>query len=99
VLDFLLRFFGRDTTASKKIAKERLRLVLVHDRAGVSPHLLEALKNDLINVISEYLDIDTAGLEVNFTQENDSVALVANIPILRVKRTIKTEPETALSEQ
>jgi len=99
VLDFLLRFFGRDTTASKKIAKERLRLVLVHDRAGVSPHLLEALKNDLINVISEYLDIDTAGLEVNFTQENDSVALVANIPILRVKRTIKTGPETALNER
>jgi cell division topological specificity factor len=96
VLEFLLRFFGRDITASKKVAKERLRLVLVHDRAGVSPHLLEALKNDLINVISEYLDIDTTGLEVSLNHENDSVALVANIPILRVKRTFKTSPETAV---
>ncbi|MBE3572599.1 MAG: cell division topological specificity factor MinE [Moorella humiferrea] len=95
MLEFLLRFFGRETTSSKKIAKERLRLVLVHDRAGVSPHLLEALKNDLIKVISEYMDIDTAGLEVSLNQENDSVALVANIPILRVKRTFKTGTETA----
>lgn len=96
MLEFLLRFFGRDTTSSKKIAKERLRLVLVHDRAGVSPHLLEALKNDLISVISEYLDIDTTGLEVSFTQDNDSVALVANIPIIRVKRTFKAGQETAI---
>nr|WP_277999042.1 cell division topological specificity factor MinE [Moorella sulfitireducens] len=92
----MLRIFGRDTTASKKVAKERLRLVLVHDRAGVSPHLLEALKNDLISVISEYLDIDTQGLEVTLSHENDSVALVANIPILRVKRTFKTGAETSV---
>lgn len=57
--------------------------------------MLEALKNDLIKVISEYMDIDTAGLEVSLNQENDSVALVANIPILRVKRTFKTGTETA----
>lgn len=95
MLEFLLRFFGRDN-ASKKVAKERLRLVLVHDRIGVSPQLVEALKNDLINVISEYLDIDRANLEVNLTQEDDSVALVANIPILRVKRTTKISQETAI---
>ncbi|MDK2821009.1 MAG: cell division topological specificity factor [Clostridia bacterium] len=87
MLEFLLRFFGRETS-SRKVAKERLRLVLVHDRVGVSPSLLEALKNDLIKVISEYLDIDNTGLEVNFNQENDSVALVANIPILSVKRSV-----------
>lgn len=95
MLEFLLRFFGRDN-ASKKVAKERLRLVLVHDRIGVSPHLLEALKNDLINVISEYLDIDDTGLEVNFTQEDNSVALVANIPILKVKRATKISEERAI---
>jgi len=95
VLEFLLRFFGRDNS-SKKVAKERLRLVLVHDRIGVSPQLVEALKNDLINVISEYLDIDSTGLEINLTQEDDSVALVANIPILRVKRTTKISHETVI---
>lgn len=95
MLEFLLRFFGRETMNSKKVAKERLRLVLVHDRAGVSPHLLEALKNDLIKVISEYLDIDTEGLEVSLTHDNDAVALVANIPILRVKRNFKSIQEPA----
>jgi len=95
VLEFLMRFFGRDS-ASKKVAKERLRLVLVHDRVGVSPHLLESLKNDLINVISEYLDIDSTGLEVSLTQENNSVALVANIPILKVKRTVTSEEEKVM---
>ncbi|MGB9860429.1 MAG: cell division topological specificity factor MinE, partial [Moorellaceae bacterium] len=57
------------------------------------PHLLEALKEDLIKVISEYLEIDPAGLEVNLSRENDTVALVANIPILRIKRTFKTAEE------
>jgi len=97
VLDFILRFFGKEATASKKVAKERLRLVLVHDRVGVSPHLLEALKEDLIKVISEYLEIDQAGLEVTLSRNEDTVALVANIPILRIKRTFKHASREELS--
>jgi len=97
VLEFLLRFFGRETGSSKKVAKERLRLVLVHDRVGVSPHLLEALKEDLIKVISEYLEIDASGLEVSLSRENDTVALVANIPILRIKRTFKVGGEQSVT--
>jgi len=86
LLEFLQRAFGRDTGSSKLVAKERLRLVLVHDRAGMSPKLLQALKEDLIRVISEYMEIDQNGLEVNLSNESDAVALVANIPILRIKR-------------
>lgn len=97
MLDFILRFFGKETTASKKVAKERLRLVLVHDRVGVSPHLLEALKEDLIRVISEYLEIDQEGLEVTLSRNEDTVALVANIPILRIKRTFKQASGERLS--
>lgn len=89
MLDFILRLFGKESTSSKKVAKERLRLVLVHDQVGVSPHLLEALKEDLIKVISEYLEIDQSGLEVSLSRSDDTVALVANIPILRIKRTFK----------
>ena len=86
LLDFLYRFLGRDGACSKQVAKERLRLVLVHDRADLSPRFLEALKEDLIRVISEYMEIDKNGLEVSLASDNSSVALVANIPILRVKR-------------
>ncbi|WP_227767633.1 cell division topological specificity factor MinE [Zhaonella formicivorans] len=88
MLEFLQRVFGRDTaSASKKVAKERLRLVLVHDRADMSPQILQSLKEDLIRVISEYMEIDRNNLEVSFANESDSVALVCNIPVLRVKRT------------
>ena len=83
---FINRMFGKESSNSKTVATERLRLVLVHDRANVSPHMLNALKEDLIRVISEYMEIDQAALEVNLNQEDNSVALVANIPVLKMKR-------------
>lgn len=85
MLDFFNRIFGRDE-GSKKAAKDRLRLVLVHDRTSLSPQLLESLKEELIQTISKYLEIDTAGLEVNLDQEEETMALVANIPIRSVRR-------------
>jgi cell division topological specificity factor len=86
VLDFIARIFNRDGVASKNIAKERLRLVLVHDRANVSPQLLQALKEDLIKVISNYMVIDEDALEVSLENSEDQVALIANIPIKSMKR-------------
>ncbi|WP_031513168.1 cell division topological specificity factor MinE [Desulfofalx alkaliphila] len=86
MLDFLSRVFGRDTGASKNVAKERLRLVLVHDRANVSPELLNSLKVDLIGVISKYMEIDEKSLEVSLDSSDNQVALVANIPVKRMKR-------------
>jgi cell division topological specificity factor len=87
LLEFLTRFFGRESAAnSKNIAKERLRLVLVHDRVNVSPQLLESLKEDLIKVITHYMDIDESALEVSLNHADNSVALMANIPVLRMKR-------------
>jgi len=89
LLDFLLRVFGKDSGSSRNVAKERLRLVLVHDRADVSPQLLDDLKEDLIKVISNYMEIDEKALEVNLDTSDKTVALVANIPVLRMKRTGK----------
>lgn len=86
MLDFIARIFNRDSGASKNIAKERLRLVLVHDRANVSPQLLQALKEDLIKVISNYMVIDEEALEVSLENTEDQVALIANIPIKSMKR-------------
>jgi cell division topological specificity factor len=80
MFDLFARVFGRED-ASKEVAKERLRLVLVHDRASLSPQALESLKNDLLQVISQYLDIDDQGFRVDFSRHEDAMALVANIPI------------------
>lgn len=83
-------FFKRKT--SSNIAKDRLKLVLVSDRAGVSPELMEQMKNDIINVISKYIEIDQEGLEINVSQtESDShngtvPVLYANIPIRDMRK-------------
>ena len=82
------KIFGGREEGSKKAAKERLQLVLVHDRASLAPHILENLKVDLIEVISKYMEIDESGLEVNLDQEEETVALVASIPIRSVRRGI-----------
>jgi len=86
VLEFISKLFGKDNTSSRNIAKERLRLVLVHDRANVTPQLLQDLKSDLIKVISNYMDIDEQGLEVNFENSQNQVALIANIPVKRMRK-------------
>jgi len=80
LLDTITRIFMKET-GSKDVARERLRLVLVHDRSSVSPGLINSLKEDLIKVIKEYMEVDEDSLEVNLENAEDSVALVANIPI------------------
>lgn len=89
MLDFLTKLFGKDG-GSKNVAKERLRLVLVHDRTSISPQLLETLKADMIKVISNYMDIDETALEVNLDSSGNTVALVANIPVKGMKRAAGT---------
>jgi len=92
LLELLQRLLGKEEhDRSKNVAKERLRLVLVQDRCNIAPHILESLKEDLISVISEYMEIDESGLEVTFSNEEGTLALVANIPILRMKRTYRQE--------
>lgn len=89
-MDFL-KLFTKKKENSKNVAKERLKLVLVHDRADLSPHLLELMKGDIIRVISQYAEIDDEGLDIKLTRmkrDGDTApvsALVANIPIKKVK--------------
>lgn len=86
MFDLIQKMFGKESAGSKEIAKERLRLVLVHDRVNVSPQFMEILKEDMIKVISNYMEINEKEMEVNLTHSNTSVALVANIPVNRMKR-------------
>ena len=80
-MEFLRSLFGR-RSGSSAIAKERLQLVLVHDR-GFSPQLLEAMKSELIAVISKYVEIDEGGIDVQVTRTGTQDRLVANIPVRR----------------
>jgi cell division topological specificity factor len=87
MMEFLARLFGRvETETSRECAKNRLRLVLVQDRATLSPQVMEQLKSELIEVISRYLDIDEGDMRVELDTSDSSVALVASIPVKEVKR-------------
>lgn len=87
MFELIQKLFGKEAQGSKNIAKERLRFVLVHDRVNVSPQYMEAIKDDMIKVISNYMDINETEMEINLTRSNTQVALVANIPVNRMKRT------------
>ena len=81
----LQKIFG-DKKSSKDVAKERLQLVLIHYRASLSPGMVEDLRKDLIEVISKYMDIDEAGLDVQMESRDEIAMLEVNIPIAKVKR-------------
>lgn len=83
--EFLNKIFKRGE--SRNSAKERLQLVLIHDRASITPKVMELLKEDLISVISRYLEIDVSELEIGLEQKEGSIALAANIPIKKVRHT------------
>jgi len=86
LIEFVTRLLARADN-SRQVAKERLRLVLVHDRGdALPPGFLEALKEDLLKVISEYFEIDDNELEVTFSNYDNTVALIANIPFISIKK-------------
>ncbi len=84
--------------SSSEMVKDRLKLVLVCDRYSCSPEIMERIKNDILEVLSKYVEVDQAGLDIKFTQmdtegvTSDSKtvpALYANIPIKNMKHTVK----------
>ena len=86
--ELINKIFYKDTPKeTKNIAKERLKLVLVQDRANALPDdIMEELREELILVISRYMDIDVSQLNFGLSKSDDEVALIANIPVVRIKR-------------
>jgi len=76
--------FGRKKSANS--AKERLQLVLIHDRTDLTPAELESLKDDLIETISRHIDIDPSAVAINVAHDGRSQRLVADIPLRSVGR-------------
>lgn len=90
VLNFIKNFQKKDKEiTSKQAAKDRLKLVLMQDRASVSPDFFEMMKKEIIDVIKKYIEIDEESLEVELTRGVEvgleGPALYANIPIKNVK--------------
>lgn len=91
-MDFFSFFKKKSAPPSGSVAKDRLKLVLVHDRVNCSSQVLEMLKTDIIKVISNYMEIDDEELDIQITQtksddKNGTVpVLYANIPIKSMRK-------------
>ena len=89
----------QEVNTSKDTAKERLHLVLMQDRANVSADFLELMKQEIIDVIKKYIEVDEDAIDVRLTNKaNDdgttgAPALYANIPIMNIKHEMKKETE------
>ena len=84
----LAAFAGRQP--SKEVAKERLRLVLVHDRASVAPEFLDKIKEEMIAVISKYMEIDESNTVINMHHAEGTAVLEANLAVKKIKRSVNT---------
>ena len=85
MFDSLSRWLRRGK-GSKNVGKSRLQLILINDRTGVSPEVLDALREDMFQIISKYFIVKEDDVEMSLEKEEGSVALVANIPVLSMKR-------------
>ena len=87
----ILKYFRQKQ--SREVAKDRLKLLLISDRADCSTEVIELIKNDMIKVISKYIEIDSEGMEVQITwtksasKHGNVPALYANIPIVDLRKT------------
>lgn len=84
--ELLDRYLGREEETSKAMAKDRLRFILVQDRSHLGVEKMEALRNDLLKVLAKYVELDQGEMDIQFEQDGDSMALVANVPIQTLKR-------------
>jgi len=82
------KLFGSASNKSGKVAKERLQFVLVQDRIKLPPATLAQMRDEIITVISKYVDIDHDGIDISVTNVARQSRLVANIPILRSKHSV-----------
>ena len=73
----------RRQPASAETAKERLQLVLAHDRSDLNPELLEQMRREILEVVARYVEIDLEEGDVSPETEDRVTALVANLPIRR----------------
>ena len=83
--------------ASKSVATNRLKLVLMQDRTNLTPKILEKMRGELIDLLSRYVELDKELLELNFEQEGEQVALMLSIPVIRAKD--EEEIEAALKAE
>lgn len=97
IIELLERLFGRDQITSRTKVKQRLKFILAHDRAAISPQIFEQMRREIMQVVSKYVELEEENIEINLESDRDLTAVIANLPI-RAIRLIHppNEPEPSL---
>ena len=89
--NWFTRLSGRGRSA--KLAKDRLKLVLIHDRTDLTPETIQKLKVDLLEVISRHVAIDPSAVNIKITHNGREQRLIADIPLLNAHHEKKEKEE------
>ncbi|HTI14072.1 MAG TPA: cell division topological specificity factor MinE [Dictyobacter sp.] len=83
---------GKKKPTPGEVAKERLKVVLAHDRLKLNPALLDLIREEILGVVTRRLAVDEDQVQVNLTHEGGAEALLANMPIKREKVSFEWDP-------